>query len=121
MTLQQEDPQLQPQQKYICSCMKKNTISTALHSPKSWERFADDSYFIFKRTYLENFFRYIDNLHQKVNFTIEEESNEGLAFFDTLSKENNGKVSVLVFTNQFLHYNFDQQTSCKESVISFFV
>ena len=85
------------------------------------ERFTDEAYFIFKRTHLENFFRYIDNLHQNVNFTIEEESNEGLAFLDTLVKENNGKVSVLNFTNQFLHYNSHQQTICKETVISFFV
>ena len=65
----------------------------------------------------------INNLHQNMKFTMEEESNEGLAFLDTLLKRNNGEVSVLVYrkpthTDQYLHYSSHHQTSCKESVVS---
>ena len=38
-------------------------ITTALHSPKVWERFDDDVYSILKETHLENFFHHINNLH----------------------------------------------------------
>ena len=73
---------------------ESTAISTALHPPKVWERFADDVYSIVKRTQLENFFHHINNLHQNIKFTMEEESNGELAFLDTLLKRNNGEISV---------------------------
>ena len=76
---------------------KGTAVTTALHPPKVWERFADDVYSILKRTHLENFFHHINNLHQNIKFTMEEESNEELAFLDTLLKRNNGEISVLVY------------------------
>ena len=102
---------------------ESTAISTALHSPKVWERFVDDVYSIVKRTQLENFFHHINNLHQNIKFTMEEESNGELAFLDTLLKRNNGEISVLVYrkpthTDQYLHYSSHHQTSCKESVVS---
>ena len=54
---------------------------------------------------------------------MEEESNGELAFLETLFKQNNGEISVLVnrtptYTDQSLYYSYHHQTSCKESVIS---
>ena len=73
--------------------------------------------------HLENFFHHINNLHQNVKFTMEEESNGGLAFFGTLLEWNNRKISVLGYrkithTDQYLHHSSHLQTSCKESVVS---
>ena len=104
-------------QAYECTA-----ITTALHPPKVWERFVDDVYSILKRTHLENFFHHINNLHQNIKFTMEEESNGELAFLDTLLKQNNEEISVLVYrktthTDQYLHYSCHHQTSCKESVV----
>ena len=79
-------------QAYDCTA-----ITTALQLPKVWEQFANDVYSVLKRTHLEKFFHLIDNLHQNVNFTMEEESNGELAFVDTLLKRNNGDISVLVY------------------------
>ena len=98
-------------------------ITTALHPPKVWERFVDDVYSILKRTHLENFFHHINNLHQNIKFTMEEESNGELAFLDTLLKRNNGEISVMVYrkpthTDQYLHYSSHHQISCKERVVS---
>ena len=72
---------------------------------------------------MENFFHHINNFHQNIKFTMEEESNGELAFLDTLLKQNNGEISVLVYrkpthTDQYLHYSSHHQTSCKESVVS---
>ena len=102
---------------------ERTVIITALHPPKVWEWFVDDIYSILKRTYLENLFHHINNLHQNIQFNIEEESNGELAFLDTLLKRNNGKISVLVYmkpthTDQYLHYSSHHLTSCKESVVS---
>ena len=98
---------------------ESTAISTALHPPKTWERFVDDVYSIVKRTHLENFFHHISNIHQNIKFTMEEESNGELAFLDTLLKPNNGEISVLVYresthTDQCLHYSSHHQTSYKE-------
>ena len=87
-----------------------NSISTALHPLKIWERFVDDVYSIFKHTHLENFFHHTNNRHQNIKFTEEKESNGELAFFDTLLKQNNREISVLVYrkpthTDQYLHYS----------------
>ena len=62
---------------------ERTAISTALHPPKGWERFVENVYFIFKRTHLENFLHHINNLHQNIKFTMEEESTGELAFLDT--------------------------------------
>ena len=102
---------------------ERTAITTVLHPPKDWERFVDDVYSILKRTHLENFFHHINNFHQNINFTMEEESNGELAFLDNLLKRNNGEISILVYrkpTNagQYLHYSSHHQKSWKESVVS---
>ena len=73
---------------------ERTAITTALHPPKGWERFVDDVYCILKRTHLENFFHHIDNLHQNIKFTTEEESNGEPAFLDTSLKRNNGQIGI---------------------------
>ena len=93
------------------------------HPQKVWERFVDDIYSILKRTYLKNFFHHINNLHQNIKFTMDEERNEELALLDTLLKRNNGKISALVYkkpthTDQYLHYISHHQTSYKKNVVS---
>ena len=87
----------------------RTAITKALYPPKFWERSADEVYTILKRMHFENFFQHIDNLRQNIKFTMQEESNGKLAFLDTLLKQNNGEISVLVnrkptHTDQYLHY-----------------
>ena len=54
---------------------------------------------------------------------MDEESNGELAFLDSLLKQNNRKISLLVYrnhtdTDQYLQYSSQPQTSYKESVVS---
>ena len=72
---------------------------------------------------MENFFHHINNPHQNIEFTMEEESNGELAFLDILLKRNNGKISVLAYrkpthTDQYLQYSSHHQKSRKERVVS---
>ena len=46
---------------------EQTTISTALRTPKVWERIVDDIYSILKCTDLEKRFYHIINLHQNIN------------------------------------------------------
>ena len=73
--------------------------------------------------HLENFFHHINNLHQNIKITMDKASNGELAFLDTLLKQNNAEISVLVYrkpthTDRYLHYSSYYQTSCKKSVVS---
>ena len=83
---------------------------------KVWERFVDDVLLIFKRTHLENFFHPINDLHQNI-----EESNGKVGFLETLLKQNNRNISVLVYrkpmhTNKHLHYTSDHLRSVTPSL-----
>ena len=104
-------------QEIYMQAYERNTTTATLHPPKVWGRFVDDVYSILKRTHLENFFHYINNLHQNIKFNMEEERNAELAFPDTLLKRNNAEISVLVYrkpthTDQYLNYSSHHQTSC---------
>ena len=55
---------------------KQTPISTAITPSKVWEQFVDDIYSIRKRTQLGKFFYHINNLHQNIKLTIDEESME---------------------------------------------
>ena len=66
-------------------------------------------YSILKCTYLEKFFHLINNIYQKIKFTIEGESNRELEFLETLLKANNGKISVLDIES--LHIQFNTYTT----------
>ena len=68
---------------------ERSAISSALHPPKAWEQFVEDVFSTLKCMHLESFFHHINNLHQNIKFTMEEESNGELAFLDTLLKQNN--------------------------------
>ena len=87
------------QQTYVVTMEDQHLHSqqVPLHSWNVREGFADDNYSILKGTYLENFFNYINNIYQNINFILEECSNVKLAFRDPLLKRNNnGKIFVLV-------------------------
>ena len=70
---------------------ERTAITRALYPPKVWEVFVDEVYSIYKCMHLENFFNRVNNLHQNIKFTMEEESNGEVAFLDTLLKRNNGE------------------------------
>ena len=99
-------------------------ITTADDQSKIWKRYVDDVFAIIKKTSLDTFHKHINSLHQQIQFTIEHEPDDKLAFLDTLVKKHeNGKLSVLVYrksthTVQYLNYKSHHQNSCKDSVIS---
>ena len=76
---------------------ERTAMTKALHPPKVWERFVDEVYSILKRRHLENVFHRINNLHQNIKFTMDEESNGEIAFLDTSLKRNNGEIFVMVY------------------------
>ena len=93
-------------------------MSTALHSPNVWKRFADDAYAILKRTHLENVSHQIDNLHQNINFTMEGDNKwrTSVSWFFTEMKNGRPLYWKPTHIEQYLHHSSRNQTSCKEIV-----
>ena len=123
MTLPRGDPASSTTAEMYMQAYEHTAITTSMHPPKVWERFIDDVNSILKRTHLENFSHHINNLHQHIKFTMDEESNGELAFLDTLLEGNSGEISVLVYRKpihigQCLHYSSHYQTSCQERAVS---
>ena len=64
------------------------------------------------------FFQHINNIHQNIKFTMEEERSRHF-FLDTLLKRNNGEISVLVYrkpthTDQNLHQTTPKALNTKQ-------
>ena len=57
---------------------EETAISAGLHPPNFWKQFVGDVYSLLKCTHLENIFHHINNLHQSIKFTMEEERNNVL-------------------------------------------
>ena len=57
---------------------------------------------------MENSFYPINNFHQNIKFTLEEESNRELAFLDTALKRNHEKISKWVYRMSTLTAQYNQ-------------
>ncbi|XP_057308014.1 uncharacterized protein LOC130646158 [Hydractinia symbiolongicarpus] len=72
-------------------------LTTVEHAPRVWKRFVDDVLLIIKGAHLDKFYEHINNLHPKIQFTIEHEKNGALLFLDILVSRNGGNLSVSVY------------------------
>ena len=64
---------------------EKQAISTASHPPTFWRRFVDDTFVIIQKTQEDSFFKHINNIDDKIQFTKEASRSDGsMAFLDTL-------------------------------------
>ncbi|CAH8592007.1 unnamed protein product [Schistosoma bovis] len=79
--------------------------------PKIWIRYVDDTFVIVKKDELENTYKLINNVFNDIKFTMEQESNNQLAFLDILiTRTDTGKLETQVYrkpthTDQILNYN----------------
>lgn len=103
---------------------ESTALTTAACPPKVWERHVDDVFLIIKERSLNDFFEHVNNLHEKITFTIEKEKDACLPFLDTLIKRNHDRsLSIVVYrkpthTDQYLNFHSNHQMSAKESVVS---
>ena len=100
---------------------ERTAISTAQHPPKVWENLLMKFILFLNVSTFSFFFQHINNIHQNIKFTMEEERSRHF-FLDTLLKRNNGEISVLVYrkpthTDQHLHYSSQHQTNYNEGAV----
>ena len=101
---------------------ENTAISTALYSPKAWERFVYDIYSLLTRTHLKTIFYHIYNIYKNIEFTIKEKRKKELKFLQALLKQ---KIFLVFYrnsthTDQNRHYNSLHQTISKKTFGSSF-
>ena len=80
--------------------IEEMAINTSDVQPKVWKRYVDDSFSIIKRNAVQSFHTTLNSINLHILFTIEEESNQQIAFLDTLFRRVNNSITIEVYRKQ---------------------
>ena len=104
--------------------LEQKALSTALHPPKFWHRYVDDTFVIHKEANKQGFLQHINSVDPAIRFTVEDNKEDGsIPFLDTIVKtEVDGSLSIAVYrkpthTDQYLQWDSHHHLSAKFSVI----
>ena len=100
-------------------------LVTADREPKQWLRYVDETFIIWPhgRTQLAAFLDHLNNLCEKIQFTMEIEEENQLPFLDVLVKRNEYTLTTSVFrkkthTDRYLHFWSHHHPQVKTSMVS---
>ena len=103
---------------------ESRALSTAVHPPKFWRRYVDDTCVIQDQAHKEEFLQHINSVENVIQFTVEEAKEDGsIPFLDTLIiPEQNGTFSIGVYrkpkhTDLYLPWDRNHNLSAKYSII----
>jgi len=72
--------------------------NTFISGPKLWKRYVDDAIVLLKQYMITDFFNHINAVENSINFTMEKENNDSIAFLDTLiTRLTHGQLSTKVY------------------------
>ncbi|BHF72323.1 hypothetical protein SprV_0401538700 [Sparganum proliferum] len=93
------------------------------HRPKFWARFVDDTFVVIERDQVLTFKERLNSVFPDIQFTMEEEENNQLAFLDVLvCRKDCGGLKTKMFrkttnTTQILNFNSNHPISHKRSCV----
>ena len=100
-------------------------INTALHPPKIWKRYVDDTFVIQQESQKEEFFQNINQVDTSIKFTMEEAGPDGsIPFLDLLiTPKADGTLTTKVYRkpthiDQYLQWDSNHNLASKYSVIN---
>ena len=103
---------------------ESRALATAIHPPKLWRRYVDDTCVIQDHSHKEEFLQHINSVDNTIQFTVEEAKEDGsIPFLDTLiTPEQNGTFSIGVYrkpthTDLYLPWDSNHHLTAKYSVI----
>ena len=65
--------------------IEEQAMNAAATCPKVWKRYVDDCYSIIKKNAVKSFHETLNSVDPDINVTVEHETNDQLAFLDTLT------------------------------------
>ena len=104
---------------------ENRAISTALHPPRIWKRYVDDTFVIQHHSHKEVFLQHINTVDPSILFTVEEAMDDGsILFLDTkITPEADGTFIIGVYTKSthtdlYLPWGSNHNIEAKYSVIN---
>ncbi|XP_068756955.1 uncharacterized protein [Montipora capricornis] len=90
--------------------IEEMAINTSEVQPKVWKRYVDDSFCIIKRDAVNSFHTTLNSIDPHILFTIEEESDQQIAFLDTLVSRKDNTITIDVYrkathTDRYLDFS----------------
>ncbi|XP_068739519.1 uncharacterized protein [Montipora capricornis] len=90
--------------------IEEMAINTSEVQPKVWKRYVDDSFCIIKRDAVNSFHTTLNSIDPHISFTIEEESDQQIAFLDTLVSRKDNTITIDVYrkathTDRYLDFS----------------
>nr|VZI42944.1 unnamed protein product [Spirometra erinaceieuropaei] len=101
----------------------EETYSAQRHKPKFWARYVDDTIVVIERDQMPTFQKHLNAVFSDIQFTMEEEENNQLAFLDVLvCRKDCGGPKTKVFrkatnTMKVLNFNSNHPISPKRSCV----
>ena len=95
----------------VMDYVEQKAISSFSSSPKLWKRFIDDTFVIIQTNEVNRFFDHFNDADSSINFTIELEQDDKLAFLDVVViRTQDRKLATKVHrktthTNRYLNYH----------------
>ena len=103
---------------------EETPITTALHPPKWWFRYVDDSHSCLKKDQVDAFHQHLNSINANIQFTLElEDANgSGLPFLDTITSRRVTATQVEVYrkpthTDRYLDFLSHHPSCHKRSVV----
>ena len=104
---------------------EQKAIATALHPPRVWRRYVDDTWVIQQQEHQQQFLQHINTVDVSIQFTVEEAKEDGsIPFLDTVIKpEEDGSFTIGVYrkpthTDLYLPWDSAHDIASKYSVIN---
>ena len=104
---------------------EQRAITTALHPPRVWKRYVDDTFVLQQQTHQEEFLQHINTIDPSIQFTVEEAKEDGsIPFLDTIIRpEEDGSFTIGVYrkpthTDLYLPWDSNHNIAAKYSVIN---
>ena len=104
---------------------EKKAIETALHPPRIWKRYVDDTFVLQDHAHKEEFLQHLNSVDLSIKFTVEEAKEDGsIPFLDTIIRpEEDGTFTIGVYrkpthTDLYLPWDSNHNIAAKYSVIN---
>ncbi|XP_028418418.1 uncharacterized protein LOC114544426 [Dendronephthya gigantea] len=107
----------------IMEHIEDQAITSAAHPPIWWFRFVDDSHTGLHKDHVQEFHDHLNSINPHIQFTIEMEQDNKLAFLDTITYRKDGHIQIKVYrktthTDKYLDFNSHHPATHKRSVVN---